>query len=438
MKPAVLAALALAAAAPGKLTAEQDHARTMAMVGVAQVRPGVDGYDPTKPNYVNYAEAKVRPYRLPDPLLMDDGTPVRTARDWWTKRRPQIEAAFDREVYGRPPAHLPAVAWREIARVSETVDDVPAVTHRLVGRLDNRADPQIAVEIHLTLTTPAAARGRTPVILQLGFAEGFGDPTPKYRDGSAEGLPDWRGQVLRRGFAYAVISPTSVQADTGAGLTEGVIGLANHGRPRGPDDWGALRAWAWGASRALDYFATQPDLDAAHVAVEGLSRYGKAALVAMAYDRRFAVGLIGSSGAGGAKLLRRNFGEQTENLAASGEYHWMAPRFLAYAGPKTVDDLPVDAHELIALCAPRPVFVSVGAPKDDSWADPRGMFEAEVAAGPVYRLLGAKDLGTADYPPMETALTSGKLAFRQHPRGHSVAPNWPAFLDYAGRNFARR
>ena len=141
--------------------------------------------------------------------------------------------------------------------------------------------------------------------------------------------------MLAKGWGYAIIVPNSIQADNGAGLTRGIIGLCNKGQPRKPDDWGALRAWAWGASRALDYFETDKAVDAKQVGIEGLSRYGKAALVAMAYDPRFAIGFIGSSGEGGAKLHRRNFGELVENLTGSGEYHWMAGNFLKYGGPLT-------------------------------------------------------------------------------------------------------
>jgi hypothetical protein len=216
-------------------------------------------------------------------------------------------------------------------------------------------------------------------------------------------------------------------------LTEGVIGLMNKGQPRGLDDWGALRAWAWGASRALDYFETDNAVDAKQVGVEGHSRYGKAALVAMAYDSRFAIGYISSSGEGGAKLFRRNFGEQIGNVAGTGEYHWMAGNFLKYAGPLTENDLPVDAHELIALCAPRPVFIGAGATNGDGWVDAKGMFLAAVGAGPVYKLLGRKELGTSEFPPIETTLIDGDVAFRQHSGGHTPAPNWPTFLMFAGR-----
>ncbi|HEY0437068.1 MAG TPA: acetylxylan esterase, partial [Phenylobacterium sp.] len=429
----ILALSGLAAApAPVRLTAEQDHARLLAVLHIASIRPGVDGIDPKAPNAANYDEAKVAPYRLPDPLRFDGGAPVRTPRDWWARRRPQIAEAFDREVYGRVPASAPQVRWRELDRTRETVGGIEAVTRRLIGHADNAADPAIEVDIQMTLTTPAAAQASVPVMLELGFPQGFGGPPRAFpRDPAEASLPDWGAQVLARGWGYAVISPGSIQADNGAGLTEGVIGLANRRRPRGPQDWGALRAWAWGASRAMDYFAGDPAVDPKRVGIEGLSRYGKAALVAMAYDPRFAIGFIGSSGEGGAKLHRRNVGEQVENLAASGEYHWMAGNFLKYAGPLTARDLPVDAHELIALCAPRPVFISAGAPEHDAWVDARGMFLAAAAAGPVYRLLGAKDLGTEVFPPIGTPLVSGDLAFRQHSGGHSTGPNWPTFLAFA-------
>jgi hypothetical protein len=292
------------------------------------------------------------------------------------------------------------------------------------------------VDIQLTLTTPAKATGPVPVMMEFGFIfprGGFG-PT---RSGPSRGGPTWQQQVLAKGWGYAIIVPNSIQADNGAGLTSGVIGLVNKGQTRKPDDWGALRAWAWGASRALDYFETDKAVDAKQVGIEGLSRYGKAALVAMAYDQRFAIGFIGSSGAGGAKLHRRNWGELVENLAGSGEYHWLAGNFLKYAGPLNAGDLPVDSHELIALCAPRPTFISYGAMSgpgaEGGWVDQRGSFMAAVAAGPVFKLLGKRDLGTTDYPPREAGLMDGELAFREHSGGHTTGPNWPTFLTWADR-----
>jgi hypothetical protein len=225
-----------------------------------------------------------------------------------------------------------------------------------------------------------------------------------------------------------------VQADNGASLTQGIIGLMNKGQQRKPDDWGSLRAWAWGAGRVMDFFEKDNSIDAKKVAIEGHSRYGKAALVTMAYDPRFAIGFISSSGAAGAKLHRRNAGEIVENVAASGEYHWMAGNYIKYAGPLSWDDLPVDSHELIALCAPRPVFISSGE-RGDGWVDARGMFMAAAAAGPVYTLLGKKGLATNEFPKVETGLMEGEISFRQHSGGHTPGPNWPVFLEYAARYF---
>ena len=184
-------------------------------------------------------------------------------------------------------------------------------------------------------------------------------------------------------------------------------------------------------------------MDAKQVGIEGVSRYGKAAIVTMAYDQRFAIAFIASSGEGGAKLHRRNWGELVENVAAVNEYHWMAGNFLKYAGPLTWDDLPVDSHELVAMCAPRPVFLSAGnsiSPavdigNSDAWVDARGTFLAGVGAGPVYRLLDKRDLGTTTFPPIDTGLMDGDLSFRQHSKGHTAAPNWPVFLAFAARYF---
>jgi hypothetical protein len=264
--------------------------------------------------------------------------------------------------------------------------------------------------------------------LSFVFPPGFKFPSGM----QAPAGPTWQEQVLKKGWGYASLIPVSAQPDNGAGLTLGIIGLTNLGRSRKLEDWGALRAWAWAASRALDYFETDKAVDAKRVGLEGHSRYGKAVLVAMAYDQRFAIAYVSSSGAAGAKLHRRNWGELVENVAASGEYHWMAGNFLKYAGPLTSNDLPIDSHELIALCAPRPVFIGAGD-KGDEWVDARGMFMAAAAAGPVYRLLGKRDLGTNTFPEIETALIDGDIAYRQHRGGHTTGPNWPTFLTFADR-----
>ena len=436
-----------------ELTAEKDHRRTMELLNIKELRRGANPRDPAAPNAVNYDEAKANPYPdLPDPLLMKDGRPVTTAAMWRNERRPEIVEDFDRDIYGRVPKQTPTVNWEVTSTTEGASGDVPIITRQLVGHVDNSSYPLITVDIQLTLTTPTNAAGPVPVIMEFGFNfAGFRGkgakpgatpppgktPAPGGAFGKGGGGPTWQQQVLAKGWGYAVITPSSIQADNGAGLTKGIIGLCNKGQPRKLDDWGSLRAWAWGASRALDYFETDKAVDAKQVGIEGLSRYGKAALVAMAYDERFAIGFIGSSGEGGAKLHRRTFGELVENLTSSGEYHWMAGNFLKYGGPLNAGDLPVDAHTLIALCAPRPTFISYGAAEgpgaEGKWVDQRGSFMAAVAAGPVFRLLGKKDLGSSEFPSVETALIEGDLAWRQHAGGHTTGPNWPTFLTFAER-----
>ena len=421
-----------------------DHQRMMDLLKITALRQGANGSNPQAPNAANYDEAKVVPYPpLPDPLKLKNGKPVTTARQWWKQRRAELVEDFDREMYGRAPKVTPAVNWEVASTTNETKYDTPVVTKQLIGHVDNSSYSQVTVDIRLTLTTPANAKAAVPVVVELSF--GPLPPRPASTTNGAAPPPNaappstpWQQQALAKGWGYATLVPSSIQADNGAGLTQGIIGLVNKGQPRKADDWGALRAWAWGVSRALDYFETDKAVNAKMVALEGHSRYGKATLVAMAYEPRLAIAFVSSSGAGGAKIHRRNnYGEMVENVAAPNEYHWMAGNYLKYAGPLTANDLPVDAHELVALCAPRPVFISAGD-KGDYWVDPKGMFLAGVGAGPVYKLLGKKDFGTTEFPPLETTLIDGDVAFRQHTAGHTPGPNWPTFLTFASRYLTSR
>lgn len=413
-----------------RLSAE-DHQLMMKMLGISELRPGPSG-NPNAPNAANTDESKATTYTsLPDPLIFKDGTKVATA-DQWTKRRAEIVEDFDKEIYGRVPANVPSVKWIITGEKDTTIGKYPVNIKYLKGHVNNSTYPAINVEIELTLTTPANPQKPVPVIIELGWKFPANWKMPK------EESPTWQEQLLDKGWGYAILIPTSFQADNGAGLKQGIIGLVNKGQPRKADEWGSIRAWAWGVSRVVDYFETNKDIDSKRIVIEGLSRYGKTALVAMAYEPRIAIGFIGSSGAGGAKILRRTLGEQVENLASSSEYHWFAPNFIKYAGPLTANDLPVDAHELIALCAPRPVFISVGSPTvEGQWIDAKGMFLGAVHAGPVYKLLGKKDLGTTDFPAIETSLIDGDIAFRQHTGGHTVIPNWPTFITFAERYFSK-
>lgn len=423
--------------------AQQDRQNMLDQLKIpaSAMRPGPRGTgDPKAANYQNTDEAKANPWpHLPELMVTKKRKTVTTPEEWWNERRPEIVEYFDAEVYGRVPKDVPKVKWEDAPPVDPNAappggrggfggggfggggqqpPPVPVVTKRLVGKVDNSAHPAITVNISLTLTLPKDAPGPVPVMMDFGGGGG-------------------RNQYLAKGWGYANINPGSIQADNGAGLTRGIIGLTNKGKNRSPEDWGSLRAWAWGASRAIDYLETDKAVDAKQVGISGLSRYGKAALVAMAYEPRFAIGLIGSSGAGGAKLFRRNFGEQVENLAGSGEYHWMSGTFLKYGGPLAPCDLPVDAHQLIAMCAPRPTFISYGAitgpGAEGTWVDQRGSFMAAVAAGPAWKLLGKKDLGTTEFPPVNTAVVDGDLAWRMHSGGHTTAPNIDTYVAWASR-----
>ncbi len=412
---------------------QEDYKNMLAQLKIDSIRRGPSG-NPSAPNAANTDELKASPYTsLPDPLILKNGKKVTDAKTWWNKRRPEIVADFDKEIYGRIPRNTPKVNWEVVSTVDTIFGAVPAITKNLLGHVDNSLWPQIKVDIQLSLTVPKNSNKPVPVMMEFGFIfpPGFRFPPPP--PGTAP-QKSWQEQVLEKNWGFAILIPTSYQADNGAGLTQGIIGLVNKGQPRKPDEWGSLRAWAWGASRAIDYFETETSVDAKQIGIEGLSRYGKAAVVTMAYEPRIVIGFIGSSGAGGVKILRRVLGEQVENLASSGEYHWFAGNFIKYAGPLTPTDMPVDAHELVALCAPRPIFISVGSPTvEGQWVDAKGMFLGLAHAGSVYKLLGKKDLGTMTFPPMETTLTDGEIAFRQHSGGHTTGPNWPYFLEFASR-----
>jgi len=417
---------------PVTMTSQQDLERTMATLHLQALRPGVDGMNKTAPNFQNNDESKAGPFSaLPDPLILNNGKKVTSVRMWWKQRRKEIVEDFDRELYGRAPKHTPKVTWKVVSVTRGDDAGIPIITKVLDGHVDNATYPAIVVDISMTLTTPANATGPVPVILEFGFTRKFTPPAGFIMPPAPPG-PTWQEQLLAKGWGWAIIDPTSFQADNGAGLTQGIIGLCNKGQPRGLEDWGTLRAWAWGADRAMDYFETDSSIDAKQVGIEGISRYGKATLLTMAYDQRFAIAFVGSSGEGGAKLWRRHWGEEEGNIASSGEYQWMCGNFLKYDGVLTPNDMPVDQHELIDLCAPRPVFISCGSPNvEGTWLDDHGMFMAAVAAGPVYRLLGKKDLSTDVMPAEQVGLLDGEIAWRQHSGGHTDGPNWPTFIEYA-------
>jgi lysophospholipase L1-like esterase len=431
-------------------TTADDHRHMLGQLGIRSLRPGPSGNE-SAPNHANYDESLANPFPDYPPILrLRSGAVVGTPEAWWRLRRPEIVEDFEREVYGRVPKNAPRVTWRVTSQGNDRVGPFPVIAREVAGVAENPDFPGVQVTIQMVVVTPAWIQRPVPLMILFGRAALPSAPVPAaFARFAALSGPDPPStvQLIGTGWGYAMLNPNSAQADNGAGLTKGVIGLSNRGQPRRPDDWGALRAWAWSASRALDFLETLPAVDARRVGIEGVSRYGKAALAAMAFDSRFAVALVASSGEGGVKPHRRNFGEAVENLTGAGQYHWMAGNFLKYGaaeasfGSRNAGDLPVDAHQLIALCAPRPVFVSYGVPEkgDARWLDQQGSFMATVAAGEAYRLLGAKDLGIEeDYrkvrlPPVHTSLLDGQLAWRQHDGGHTDGPNWKYFLPWANR-----
>jgi hypothetical protein len=430
-------------AQPASQPTYDDHRNMMDQLGLKSLRRGANPnddatYDLTKAN--RFMDS------MPELLRMKDGTVV-TGAEQWPARRAEILEDFEREVYGRIPDNVPKINWEITETTRGKSGEVATITRTLIGHVDNSAYPQLTVDIQASFTAPADATTPVPMMIVFGRAGGFGARGPASRAAASRPAPvgpPWTDQAIAHGWGYGFLNPTSIQPDNNKLLT-GIIGLTNKGQPRKPDQWGALRAWGWGVSKMVDYFEANPDfkVDPKKVGIEGVSRYGKAALVAQAFDQRIAVGLIASSGQGGTKLNRRMFGETVENLAGGGAYHWMAGNYLKYAASDpemTPADLPVDSHELIALCAPRPCFISHGIPErgDAHWIDVRGSWMAGILASSSYELLGAKGLGTTgDYltepmPPTET-LVGGQLAWRQHIGGHDVTPNWPAFFEWVGR-----
>ncbi len=365
----------------------------------------------------NYDESKVKPYSLPDPLIMQNGARVRSAEMWVHERRPEILRLYETDIYGRIPASAPKVQW-QVTGTDPAARDGAAVRKTIVGKMGESAE---APRMNLTLYTPAAAKGPVPVILLVNFR------------GGTEGDPPVAADILSRGWGYASVVYQDIQPDKINTFDQGVIGatLGPGQKQPGPDEWGAISAWAWGVSRILDYFATDKSVDAQRVALFGHSRLGKTALWASALDDRIAAVYASCSGEMGAALARRDWGETVDDMAQNFPY-WFATNFQKYVG--RWNEMPVDAHMLIALSAPRPVFITGGT--GDQWADPKGEFFAEVAGGPVYRLLGKKDLGVTTLPPLDTPVIDGDLGWHYHTGGHAATEaDWKAFLSFLGKYF---
>ncbi len=376
----------------------------------------------------NYDETKVGQYTLPDPLTLANGHPVRNAKMWFNVRQPELLKLYENEIYGRVPPDAPKAAFQVVETDTNALDGL--AIHKLV--LIRFGDKTNSLVIHVNEYLPAKATWPVPMLLHIVF---FANPPTS--DPASPSVPaDLREagpmtDIIEHGYGYATFRYAEDQPDSRNSFKSGVIGLTlvpGQTSPV-PDEWGAISAWAWTASRVLDYFETDPAVDARRVALIGHSRLGKTVLWAGAQDLRFALIFSSCAGEMGSSLARRDYGETIDDIAVNFPWQF-AGNFQKYVG--NWNKMPVDTHELIALNAPHPVFITGGT--KDQWADPRGEFLAEVAAGPVYRLLGLKDLGTTNFPPVDTPLITGDLGFNYHTGPHEITPSdWNAFLDFADK-----
>ncbi len=392
----------------------------------------------------NYDEAKVGNYTLPDPLVCNDGARVTDTATWFAKRRPEILESYRAEIFGRSPEAGTNVAFN----VWETATNALGGTATRKQIEINFSGTPAGPFAHLLLYTPAG-KISAPTFLCLQFNGNYtvnDDPAIAIFPGwnGKNGLPampknpvrgesarNWKiPETLARGYGIAFVDYREIEPDlaAGAGFKNGVH---KNFPTAAADGWGAIGAWAWGASRALDYLATDKDVDAQRVILFGHSRLGKTVLWAGAQDTRFAAVLANCSGEMGASLSRRDYGETVDDVAKHFPY-WMAGNFQKYAGHW--NDLPVDSHFLISLIAPRPLFLNTGS--EDRWGDPHGEFLAARAATPVYELLGKTGIRETNFPPLDHALQHD-LSFNCHTGKHDVLPaDWDNFLDFADAHFA--
>ncbi|MCU0519561.1 MAG: acetylxylan esterase [Anaerolineae bacterium] len=394
----------------------------------------------------NYDESKVPDYTLPDPLVFEDGSPVVDAGAWLVRRRPEILALFEEHVYGRAPAEPVTVSVDSTSLVAGALDGLATrkeITLRLAGASSH-------LDINILVYLPQARKGAVPLFIGLNFAgnhtihadPGITVPTSWVPNTLQLGIEDHRATpasrgaassrwaveaILRRGYGLATIYCGDIDPDFDDGFNNGVHGLFARDDAHG-DAWGTISGWAWGLSRALDYLEQDDSIDASRVAVMGHSRLGKTALWAGATDPRFALVISNDSGCGGAALSRREFGETVKRINTVFP-HWFCTNFRAYND--RVATLPVDQHQLIALVAPRPVYIASAA--DDLWADPRGEFLAAVAASPVYRLMGMQNLLGREMPAVETPIHT-RVAYHVRSGGHNVTSyDWEQYLNFADR-----
>ncbi|MGA1994416.1 MAG: acetylxylan esterase [Bryobacteraceae bacterium] len=389
---------------------------------------------------VNYDEALVGTYQLPDPLKMANGKPVRGARIWTEKRRPEIVRLFEENQYGRSPGR-PADMTFDVFDTGTPAMDGKAIRKQVTIYFSkNKNGPKEDLVVYV----PAAAAKPVPLLLSIDFspnASTFDDPGIKLGEiwnRDHKRVPAERGggmfhmkidNLLSSGYGVAAIYYGDIEPDFLGGLPFGVRALyLKPGQTEpAPDEWGAIAAWGWGMSRAMDYLETDKGVDAKRVGIYGVSRLGKTVMWAGARDTRFALVIASCSGEGGAALSRRNYGETIAHLTAPNRFPYQfCANYARYAAH--VDQLPVDANLLVALMAPRPVLLQTGT--TDYWSDPKGEFLAAVAAEPVFRLLGKQGLGTSQMPAAGQPIFH-TIGYYMHEGPHGTMPgDWQYFLEF--------
>ena len=392
------------------------------------------------PPDTNYDESKVPAYTLPDPLVMTDGTPVVDAETWNTRRRPEILELFRREVYGRSP--VPPAAL-EFTVVESDPNALGGQATRKTVRIVLGPDED-APRLDLLLYLPNERTGPVPVFMGLNFSGNHAiHPDPAiplarfagFRRERQRGSQARRwavDHIIDRGYGLATMHCADIDPDFDDGFENGVHALdpVPEGEERPADAWATIAGWAWGLSRGLDYLESDPAVDATKVAVLGHSRLGKTALWAGAEDPRFAMVISNNSGCGGAALFRRRYGEKISHINTAMP-HWFCPNFKQYN--ERENDCPIDQHMLIALIAPRPVYVASAV--EDRWADPKGEFLSARHADPVYRLLGTDGISTTTLPEPDEPIT-GTIGYHLRSGGHDVTEyDWARYLDFADRHF---
>jgi hypothetical protein len=389
---------------------------------------------------VNYDESRTGRYTLPDLLVLANGKRVRDAGAWMQKRRPEIVRLFEENQYGRCPGRPAGMSFDLFDKGTPAFDGKAIRRQVTVNFSTDKNGPKMDLLVYI----PAAARKPVPLLLNLGFSansDTVNDPgvkageiwgRDKKRVPAGQGRNFGRMDVVRlleRGYGFATVYYGDIDPDFEGGIPHGVraLYLKPGQQAPAPDEWGSIAAWAWGLSRAMDYLETDPGVDAKRVAIMGVSRLGKTVMWAGARDTRIAMVIASCSGEGGAALSRRNYGETVAHLTAPSRYAYQfCVNYRRFA--ERPDQLPVDAHMLVALMAPRPVLLQTG--DRDFWSDPKGEFLAAVAAGPVFRLLGKQGLGADQWPEPDQPIMR-TIGYYMHAGGHGTIPSdWDQFLKF--------